>query len=62
VRYVYLGDRVTDPRFIGAMCDPVRRSDGKCIKSRMANQLVRFASGELQVVLGRRLRVIKPSP
>ncbi|MFH1834222.1 MAG: hypothetical protein ABH877_04285 [bacterium] len=59
MRYVYLGDRLTDPRLVGEKCDPVRRADGKCIKSLMATQLVHFASGEDHVVLARRLRVQK---
>lgn len=28
-RYVYLGDRLTDPRLVGQPCDPVFRTTGK---------------------------------
>lgn len=59
MRYVYLGDALTDPALVGQECDPVRRDDGKCIVSqRMATQLVRFADGVQRVVKRRRLRVI----
>ncbi len=34
MRYVYLGDRLTDPALRGQRCDPVRRADGKCVVSR----------------------------
>jgi hypothetical protein len=58
MRYIYLGDRLTDPTLIGQECDAVRRDDGKCIVSqRMATQLVVFADGLPRVVLRRRLRV-----
>jgi hypothetical protein len=61
VRYLYLGDKMTDPTLVGLPCDPVRRADGKVIvgsgKGTPRNQLVRFADGRLVVVLGRRLRL-----
>lgn len=58
MRYVYLGDRLTDPRLIGQPCDPVRRADGKVVVGqRPRNQLVQFADGSRVVVLGRRLRL-----
>ena len=58
MRYVFLGDRLTDPVLVGQACDPVRREDGKCIVSvRMATALVRFADGVERVVPRRRLRV-----
>jgi hypothetical protein len=60
-RYVYLGDRFTDPRLVDQPCDPVHRADGRVIvgtgKGTPRNQLVRFSTGELVVVLGRRLRL-----
>lgn len=60
MRYVYLGDRLTDPALVGQPCDPVRRPDGKCIVGRrMATQLVVFADGVVRVVLRRRLRVME---
>lgn len=55
-RYVYLGGMLTDPRLVGALCDPVRRPDGKCVVGG-SNQLVRFTDGTEHVVLRRRLRV-----
>lgn len=60
MRYVYLGDRLTDPRYVGQPCDPIRRADGKVVIGRKPrNQLVQFADGTLAVVLGRRLRVAR---
>lgn len=56
--YTYLGDRLTDPRLKGKQCAAVRRN-GKCIRGKNGNMLVRFASGETVVVMGRLLRKIK---
>jgi hypothetical protein len=56
MRYVYLGDRLTDARLRGAACDPVLRDDGRCVVGG-SKQLVAFAGGERHVVLRRRLRV-----
>ena len=42
----------------GTKCDPVKRSDGKCIVGR-GNQLVKFEDGENCVVIRRCLRVKK---
>lgn len=57
-RYVYLGDRLTDPALVDQICEPVRRADGKCIVGR-AKQLVRFANGTEVAVMRRRLRLRK---
>lgn len=64
MRYVYLGDRLTDPRLVGQPCEPIFRTTGKrevCVvgsgKGTPRNQLVRFAAGELHVVPARRLRL-----
>jgi hypothetical protein len=61
MRYLYLGDRLTDPRLVGQPCDPIRRSDGRVVvgsgKGTPRNQLVKFSSGELVVVPARRLRL-----
>lgn len=58
MRYVYLGDGGTDPALIGMACDPVRRSDGRCIVSvKMATALVQDAAGRRYVVKRRRLRL-----
>jgi hypothetical protein len=59
MRYVYLGDRWTDPALKNQPCEPVRRADGKCIRGR-GSQLVRFADGLARVVIARRLRVVNP--
>jgi len=66
-RYIYLGlkseRRLAELGFdvvdrSGMPCDPVRRSDGKCIVSTtFATQLVRFADGTLATVGRRRLRL-----
>lgn len=55
-RYVYLGDKLTAPKWKGQPCDPVRRVDGKCIVGK-GKALVRFADGDLCVVIRRRLRL-----
>lgn len=58
-RYVYLGDKLTDPSLVGQPCDPIRRADGKCLVGRSPrNQAVRFEDGRTAVVLARRLRLI----
>ena len=60
MRYIYLGDALTDPAHIGMACDPVRRADGKCIISqKMATALVIDSRGQKHVVKRRRLRVNK---
>lgn len=56
--YVYLGDRWTRPELRGALCNPVRRRNGRCIRGR-GSMLVRFATGELEVVHARRLRILR---
>lgn len=60
VRYIYLGDKLTDPTLVGMECDPLRRADGKCIVSiKMATALVVDEAGRKHVVLRRRLRLNK---
>jgi hypothetical protein len=56
MRYVYLGDRMTRPDLVMAPCDPVRRTDGRCIVGK-SKQLVTFKDGSEIVVLRRRLRL-----
>lgn len=59
MRYIYLGDALTAPEFVGMACDPVRRADGKCVVSvKMATALVVDAQGRKHVVKRRRLRLI----
>jgi hypothetical protein len=43
MRYIYFGDRLTDPKWINQPCDPVLNSQGKCICGR-GNMLVVFAN------------------
>lgn len=58
MRYIYLGDALTDPALVGMHCDPVRRADGRCIISvKMASALVVDAQGRRYVVKRRRLRL-----
>lgn len=59
MRYHYLGDKLTDERWRGQPCDPVRRPDGKCVcSSKRGTALVRFGCGTRVVVLRRRLRLV----
>lgn len=59
MKYIYLGDRLTDPALKRQPCDPVLRDDGKCITGRGA-MLVRFADGQERVIVRRLLRKTKP--
>ena len=43
----------------GRLCDPVRRTDGRCIVGR-GSQLVVFEDGTRAIVIRRCLRVRKP--
>lgn len=61
MRYIYLGDRLTDPTLVQQPCDPVRRADGRCVVGR-SKQLVRFGDGRLVAVLRRRLRLTEVVP
>lgn len=57
--YVYLGDRLTDPRLKMKKCNAIRRADGKTIRGRNSNMLIELEDGELCIVIGRRLRSLK---
>lgn len=57
--YVYRGDRLTDPALRGAWCEAVRREDGRCIRGRNGNMLVRFGD-RLAIVPARHLRRVRP--
>jgi hypothetical protein len=59
--YIYLGGKNTVEYLINKRCDAVRRSDGKCITSRMETMLVVFQDGVKHNVLRRRLRKTKPA-
>jgi hypothetical protein len=57
--YKYLGSRLTRPELIGAYCKWLKDERGKCIRGRNGNALVQFIeSGEICVVLSRRLRKV----
>ena len=58
MRYTYIAGKMTRDNLIGLQCDPVRRSDGKCVVSvKMATALVEDEHGNRHVVLRRRLRL-----
>lgn len=58
-RYVYRGDRLTDPALKGAPCVAVLREDGKCVRGR-GNMLVQFDGEDApRVVLARQLRKVE---
>ena len=58
MRYTYLGDHLTAPGIMGMQCDPVRRTDGKCVVSvKIATALVVDSAGRRHVVKRRRLRL-----
>lgn len=56
--YIYLGDRLADSRYSRQPCAAATRPDGKCIRGKNGNMLVRFGD-EKVVVLGRRLRRVR---
>ncbi len=58
-KYKYLGDRLTDKKYKGANCSAVMRSNGKCIRGKNGNMLVKFETGEIVNVVGRLLRKMK---
>lgn len=56
MRYTYLGDRMSALR--GMQCDPVRRGDGKCIRSKMGTMLVTDGV-QRHIIIARLLRINK---
>ena len=54
--YKYLGDRLTRPELKGALCDAIKRPDGKCIRGRNGAMRVQFEDGTTATVIGRLLR------
>jgi hypothetical protein len=58
MRYIYLGDRLTDSALNGMQCDPVRDARGKCVCGR-GSMLVQDVHGIRYVVIRRRLRLVK---
>lgn len=57
--YIYLWDRMTDPLLADQRCTAVRRPDGKCIRGKNGNMLVKFDCGRTAFVIARLLRKIK---
>ena len=58
MRYTFLGDKQTRTDLVGMQCDPVRRTDGKCVVSvKMATALVIDEQGNHYVVPRRMLRL-----
>ncbi len=57
-KYIYLGDRFTDPGNRGRQCNAVELLNGKCIRGRNGNMLVDI-NGTKTVVVARLLRKIK---
>ncbi|HDY67500.1 MAG TPA: hypothetical protein ENH85_06900 [Candidatus Scalindua sp.] len=58
MRYTYIGDRFTAPEIKRMQCDPVRREDGKCRRSRMGTMLVTDGSKNY-IIIARLLRINK---
>lgn len=57
--YRYLGDKITDAKYKNQICEAVRRpNDGKCIRGKNSNMLVKFLDGTTVVILARKLRKI----
>lgn len=56
IRYKYWGDKLTDTRLKGQICNPVKLENGKCARGKNGNFLVEFLTGERCVVIGRLLR------
>jgi len=56
MKYTYRGDRFTDSALKGMQCDPIKRADGKCIRSRKATMLVTDGITKY-VILARQLRI-----
>ena len=56
-KYIYLGDKLTDPELKGKVCTAVFLPGGRVVRGRNRNQLVMFGNKKV-VVLGRRLRRI----
>jgi len=54
MRYTYLGDKMSVLR--GMQCDPIRREDGKCIRSRMGTMLVTNGIDK-HIIIARLLRI-----
>ena len=60
MKYKYLGDRLTASEYKGKLCEAVRSPDGKCIRGKNGNMLVRFENGCDVIVMARLLRKVQP--
>ena len=58
MQYLYRADRLTDIKYKGKICVAVLRADGKTVRGKNGNMLVRFGD-QTVVVLARQLRKIK---
>ena len=61
MEYIYHGDKLAKllhSPYAGKPCKAIRRN-GKCIRGRNSNMLVKFEDGKLQVIPARMLRKIK---
>lgn len=54
-RYIYLGDRFTDPSLKGSICQASLQPNGKCIRGKNGSMLVEFNALKV-VVIARLLR------
>jgi hypothetical protein len=54
-KYIYLGDRNTDPSLKKMECIAVLRPDGKCIRGKNGSMMVEV-NGTKMIVTGRLLR------
>lgn len=59
-RYRYLGDKLTAPVLLNALCSAVPRADGKCIVGRGAMLVLFDGESSPRCVLRRRLRKVTP--
>ena len=55
--YKYKGDKLTDPKFKGAICTFPKKANGKCFRGKNGNMIADF-NGELVNIVGRLLRKI----
>jgi integrase len=57
--YTYIGDKYAKTgQYAGKLCSAIRRADGKCIRGKNGNMLVRFDDGTAVVVLAKMLRKV----
>ncbi len=59
--YIYLGDKMTARHLKHWRCHALLQANGRTVRGRNGNMLVRFGNGQQAVVLGRLLRKIEVS-